>query len=129
MRKPIAAMVCVAAAAAWWTVAGRAADNKNTDWPAYAGDNASTKYSPLEQINKDNVSKLQIVWRKSAMPEELREPYPNVQPTANYQHTPLVIDGVMYMSSSVGAVVALDPATGKTLWFDQLPPRPDGQGV
>ena len=38
-----------------------------------------------------------------------------------------MVDGVLYMSSGVGAVVALDPATGKTLWFDTLPPRPDGQ--
>ena len=40
-----------------------------------------------------------------------------------------MVNGVLYMSSAVGAVVALDPATGKTLWFDTLPPRPDGQGL
>ena len=40
-----------------------------------------------------------------------------------------MVDGLLYMSSAVGAVVALDPATGKTLWFDTLPPRPDGQGL
>ena len=39
-----------------------------------------------------------------------------------------MVDGVLYMSTAVGAVAALDPATGKTLWFDTLPPRPDGQG-
>ena len=37
------------------------------------------------------------------------------QAPANYQHTPLVVGGVMYMSSAVGAVVALDPTTGKTI--------------
>ena len=50
---------------------GRAAD-KNRDWPAYAGDKASTKYSPLDQINKDTVKNLKIAWRQSGVPEELQ---------------------------------------------------------
>jgi len=118
-------LVVVAVAA--WTMAGRAAD-KNRDWPAYAGDKGSTKYSSLDQINKDTIKNLKIAWRRSGMPEELREQFPNTQAPANYQHTPLMVDGVLYISTAVGAVAALDPATGKTLWFDALPPRPDGQG-
>ncbi len=117
----------VAVAVAAWTMSGRAAD-KNHDWPAYAGDKGSTKYSPLDQINKDTIKNLKIAWRRSGMPEELREQFPNTQAPANYQHTPLMVDGVLYVSTAVGAVAALDPATGKTLWFDALPPRPDGQG-
>jgi len=110
-----------------WTVAGGAADG-DRDWPAYAGDKASTKYSPLDQINKATVKNLQIAWRRSGMPEELRTTFPDVQASANYQHTPLVVGGLMYMSSAVGAIVALDPSTGKTVWYDTLPLRPDGQG-
>jgi quinoprotein glucose dehydrogenase len=107
--------------------AGRPAGAGNVDWPAYAGDKASTKYSALDQINADTVGKLQIAWRRSAIPEELRAQFPDGAASANYQHTPLMIDGLLYMSSGVGAVVALDPATGKTVWFDTLPPRADGQ--
>ena len=110
-----------------WTVVGGAADG-DRDWPAYGGDKGGTKYSPLDQINKDTVKNLQIAWRRSGLPEELRPTFPDAQAAANYQHTPLVVDGIMYMSSAVGAVVALDPTTGKTIWFDSLPPRPDGQG-
>jgi quinoprotein glucose dehydrogenase len=110
-----------------WTIGGRAAD-KNHDWPAYAGDKGSTKYSPLDQINKDTIKNLRIAWRRSGLPEEMRDQFPNTQAPANYQHTPLMVDGVLYVSTAVGAVAALDPATGKTLWFDHLPPRPDGQG-
>ena len=110
-----------------WTVVGGAADG-DRDWPAYGGDKGGTKYSPLDQINKDTVKNLQIAWRRSGLPEELRATFPDAQAQANFQHTPLVIDGMMYMSSAVGAVVALDPTTGKTIWFDNLPPRPDGQG-
>lgn len=110
-----------------WTMAGRAAD-RNVNWAAYAGDKASTKYSPLDQINKDTIKNLKIAWRKSGMPEELREMFPMVQAPANYQHTPLMIDGLMYMSTAVGAVMAIDPTTGKTVWFDSLPKRADGLG-
>src|SRR5262245_28333943 len=117
----------VAATVVTWTIAGRAA-GKSVDWPAYAGDRASTKYSPLDQINKDTIKNLKIAWRRSPMLEELRDLFPNTQAPANYQHTPLVVGGVMYISTAVGAVAALDPQTGRTLWIDTLPPRPDGQG-
>jgi quinoprotein glucose dehydrogenase len=104
------------------------AGEQNRDWPAYAGDKASTKYSPLDQIDRDTVGDLQIAWRRSGMPEELLEAFPDVPGPRNYQHTPLMIDGLLYMSSAVGAVVALDPVTGATVWHDTLPPRPDGEG-
>jgi quinoprotein glucose dehydrogenase len=127
MHRKMGLVAVVALGVAIATMAGRAAD-KNRDWPAYAGDKGSTKYSPLDQIDKDNIKNLKIAWRRSGMPEELRETYPNTQAPANYQHTPLMVDGVLYMSTAVGAITALDPATGKTIWFDTLPPRPDGQG-
>ena len=110
-----------------WSLVGDAAD-ADRDWPAYAGDKGSTKYSPLDQINKNNIKNLRVAWTRSGLPEELRASFPDAQAAANYQHTPLVVGGVMYMSSAVGAVVALDPTTGKTIWYDNLPPRPDGQG-
>src|SRR3954469_14182669 len=37
--------------------------NKPGEWPTYGGDLASTRYSPLDQINKDNFSKLEVAWR------------------------------------------------------------------
>jgi quinoprotein glucose dehydrogenase len=121
----LAAVLTLSLAA--WTLIGVAADG-DRDWPAYAGDKGSSKYSPLDQINKDTVGRLRVAWTRSGLPEELRASFPDAQAPANYQHTPLVVGGVMYISSAVGAVVALDPTTGKTLWYDSLPPRPDGQG-
>jgi quinoprotein glucose dehydrogenase len=127
MRRRTLSFAAVAAVAvAAWTIAGRAAD-KDEDWAAYSGDKAATKYSSLDQIKASNVKGLKIAWRKSAVPDELKAIYPEAQGGTNYNHTPLVVDGIMYMSSSVGVVTALDPATGKTLWFDQLPPGPNGQ--
>ena len=128
MRKAALSLLGVLTIAlAAWTLAVGAAD-ADRDWPAYAGDKGSTKYSPLDQINKSTIKNLRIAWTRSGLPEELRSTFPDAQAPANYQHTPLVVGGVMYMSSAVGAVVALDPTTGKTIWYDTLPPRPDGQG-
>jgi len=119
--------IVLTAVLAMTAVPGRAA-NRDTDWPAYGGDKASTKYSPLDQIDRVNIKALTIAWRRSGLPEELRTLYPDAQAPANYQHTPLVVDGLLYMSTAVGVVMALEPTTGKTVWYDTLPPRPDGQG-
>ena len=113
-------------AVALWTIAARAQD-ANKDWPAYSGDKGASKYSTLEQINAGNVKNLRVAWKVSAVPEELRAVYGNAQGGTNYNHTPLMIDGMLYMSSSVGAVTALDPASGKVIWFDRLPPGANGQ--
>src|SRR5262245_63688662 len=86
--------VLLMAALGMWTRTGRAADAKS-DWPAYAGDKGSTKYSPLDQINATTVKNLRVAWRQSAMPEELRAAFPGTQGPPNYQHTPLVVDGLM----------------------------------
>jgi quinoprotein glucose dehydrogenase len=126
-RSIFTVLLALAVGAGIWTVTNQAAGG-NTDWPAYAGDKASTKYSPLDQITRNNVAGLTLVWRRSGLPEELRPLYPDAQAPANYQHTPIVVDGLLYMSTAVGVVMALDPATGKTVWYDTLPPRADGPG-
>jgi quinoprotein glucose dehydrogenase len=122
-NKMLASGVIVVVAVAVWTTAGRAAD-KNRDWPAYSGDKASTKYSPLDQIDRNSIKNLRIAWRQSAMPAELRQWYPNVVASNNYEHTPLMVDGLLYMSTAVGLVTALDPTTGKVVWFDRPAERP-----
>ena len=101
-------------------------DSKSHDWPAYSGDKASTKYSPLDQINKDTVGRLQIAWRQSGVPAELKAIWPDANASTNFQNTPIMVDGLLYMSSGVGSVVALDAATGKVVWFD-VPPHEEGK--
>ena len=129
MRRRTLSFAAVALAIiAFWSFSSRAADRKE-DWPAYSGDKGATKYSALDQITSGNVKNLRVAWKQSFVPPELRAVYGEATGGTNYNHTPLVVDGVMYMSSGVGAVTALDPATGKVLWFDRLPPRPDGQGL
>ena len=109
----LAALVGLLAA----TMIGEAQVGKG-EWPAYSADKASTKYSPLDQINKDNVRDLRIVWRQSATPLEVRRPGTPAQGPINYPHTPLMVGGLLYMSTGLGTIAALDPATGKVVWFN-----------
>ena len=99
---------------------------QDVEWTAYAGSNASLKYSPLEQINPETVADLQIVWRQSATPHEVRRGDDAPVPI-NYQNTPIMVGRRLYMSTGYGTVAALDPASGAVLWFDE-PAAPDGEG-
>jgi quinoprotein glucose dehydrogenase len=81
------------------------------EWRSYASDPMATKYSLLDQINKDNVKDLRIAWRWS--PD-------NFGPARDYnwQATPIVVNGVLYVTAgSRRDVVAIDGSTGETLWM------------
>src|SRR4029078_2314708 len=91
------------------------------DWTTYGADLASTRYSPLDQINKDNFSKLQIAWRLNTN---------NLGPTSDrlYSSTPLMVNGVLYSTAGTArSVVALNPGTGQMLWMYQLEEGERGQ--
>src|SRR5215471_19055394 len=89
------------------------------EWRAWAADKASTRYSPLDQINAATVKNLKIAWRQSANPEGLRQLIPNMRPApTNYQNTPLMVGGLLYMSTGMGTVAALNPGTGQVVWLD-----------
>jgi glucose dehydrogenase len=84
------------------------------EWRYYAGDAASSKYSPLAQIARENVSGLEVAWRWDSVDNEIARTSP-ARPGA-YQDTPLLVNGVLYTTTSLGVYVALEPATGRTLW-------------
>jgi quinoprotein glucose dehydrogenase len=80
----------------------------DTDWPAYGGNAAGTRYSTLSQIDRSNVSRLQVAWT-----------YDTADGPGDSQTQPLVVDGVMFGLTPTHKVIALDGATGKLLWkFD-----------
>jgi len=77
------------------------------DWSAYGGGPLNDHYSSLLQINRTNVSSLQVVWSFDAGEE------------GGLQTSPIVVDGVLYGLTPTQKVIALDAATGKLLWkFD-----------
>ena len=81
------------------------------EWRHYGGDLGSTKYSPLDQINRDNVADLQVAWR-------WRTDNFGRRLDLNYQATPLMVGGVLYTTAGWRRnVVAIDGATGETLWM------------
>jgi quinoprotein glucose dehydrogenase len=96
---------------------------RDGEWRSHGGDSASTKYAPLDQINKDNVSRLQIAWRRPAVDPSLVGNGPTFSYSHDFRATPLMIDGVLYSSNGIGLVEAFDPSTGKTVWIQQ--PFPD----
>jgi quinoprotein glucose dehydrogenase len=86
----------------------------NGEWRYYGGDAHSTKYSPLDQINRENVGKLQVAWTWKAQ---------NFGPRAdpNYEVTPLMVHGVLYFTAGMRRdTIAVDAATGETLWMYRL---------
>ncbi|MGE3509338.1 MAG: PQQ-binding-like beta-propeller repeat protein [Vicinamibacterales bacterium] len=98
------------------------------EWRAYASTTASTKYSPLDQIHAGNAQDLRVVWRQSAIPESLRggRAVSELPLPTNYQHTPLMVGGLLYMSTGFGSVAALDPTTGAVVWHERMPARDEG---
>jgi quinoprotein glucose dehydrogenase len=93
-------------------------------WPAYAGDNAATHYSPLTDIGPTNVSALSVAWEWATGEQPMQEF--GAQP-GNFQNTPLMIDNVLYVSTPYNRVVALDAETGKEIWSYDPKAYEDGQ--
>jgi quinoprotein glucose dehydrogenase len=89
------------------------------EWPAYAGTYAAARYSPLAQINRDNAKNLRIAWRWKSPDMAIKQAKPEIGPSFVNESTPLMIGGVLYTSTSLSQVAAIDAATGETKWvFD-----------
>ncbi|MSR07339.1 MAG: pyrroloquinoline quinone-dependent dehydrogenase [Gemmatimonadetes bacterium] len=97
------------------------------DWRWYGGTAGGQKYSSLDQINAGNVRNLRIVWRQAAAPAEVRQGRP-APIGGNFQHTPLMVGGLLLMRSEAGPVTALDPTTGKVVWVDGKAASAPGSG-
>ena len=116
---PVALVTCFAA------VAAAGVHAQDVEWRSYGSDVAGTKYSPLDQINRETIDALRIVWRQSVLPDAVRQGR-NIEPPVGAQNTPLMADGRLYISTAIGTAAALDAASGALLWFDRPPDR-DGQ--
>ena len=88
-------------------------------WSSYGGDKAFTRYSPLDQINRDNVKNLQFVWERPAVDPLLTTKFPDIKAPNYFRGTPIIINGVLYAPDGVGLVEAFDAATGQTKWVQQ----------
>ena len=84
------------------------------EWLHHRGTPHSTNYSPLDLIHADNVADLEVAWR-------WKSDNFGASPWPNYQVTPLMANGVLYATAGARrAVVAIDAATGETIWMYRL---------
>lgn len=101
-----------AAALASLQAAGRDEKGPNGEWRWYGGDAGASRYSPLKQINRSNVKDLKVAWIHKT--GDARE-----RPATVIECTPIVVDGIMYITTCQVKVQAVEAATGKLLWeFD-----------
>ena len=100
---------------------GSVAQNKTKvshdgEWPAYGRDPGGSRYSPLTQINRDDVKNLKVAWtyRTGAADVKGRSAH-----NAAFEATPIFVDGTLYLSTPFNRVIALDPLKGTERWsFD-----------
>jgi quinoprotein glucose dehydrogenase len=109
-----------------WTPLHSAESDSN--WSYYGGNKKFNRYAPLDQINADNVHNLQIAWRKPALSPAIQLAYPELRISGNLRSTPIFIDGVLYATNGVGLAIAIDPATGDSIWTQQ-PQAPTLQAI
>ncbi|OOG73666.1 PQQ-dependent dehydrogenase, methanol/ethanol family [Algoriphagus sp. A40] len=93
-----------------WIDYERLANREAKDWLTLGGDHMMQHYSPLNQINKENVDELGYSWEYDASTIIGNVP-------RGLEATPIVVDGIMYTSGAWGAVYAIDAKTGKQLWI------------
>ena len=86
------------------------------DWVSYGGDPGGMRHSPLRQINTTNVASLREAWTFDTGDVSDGSTLPS---RTAFETTPLIIDGVLYLTTPFCRVIALDPDTGRQLWaFD-----------
>src|SRR6202140_3744238 len=86
---------------------------RDTDWPSYGNDPGGMRYSPLAQINRENVSKLKVAWMFHT--GDISEGKGR-RKRSGFETTPLLIDGTLYLTTPFNRVIALDPRTGEQRW-------------
>ena len=103
------------------------AQDPKLEWRHYGGDAGGNRYSPLTQIDRRNVTRLEVAWEYHTGDVSDGK---DGRPWSAFEATPIVADGVMYVSTPFSRVVALDAQTGKPIWrFDpraDLRAPPDG---
>jgi quinoprotein glucose dehydrogenase len=85
----------------------------NTEWPNYGNDPGGMRYSPLSDINRENVSKLRVAWifHTGDVSDGAHD-----RKRSGFESTPILVDGTLYFTTPFNRIIALDPATGKQRW-------------
>lgn len=92
------------------------ADEAMADWPHPHGNIAQWKYSPLNQINVETAENLEIVWKWESADTPLANDHPALRRSQN-QAQPIMVGGVLYVTTASSQIAALDAATGEQIWL------------
>src|SRR6266851_2147351 len=106
------------------TLNSRAQSKGDVGWPTYSNDPDGTRFSPAQQINRDNVAQLKVAWtfRTGALPHD-----EELDHKAAFEATPILIDGKLFLSTPYDHVIALNAVNGAKLWeFDPKLEHPYG---
>ncbi|MCW7538515.1 PQQ-binding-like beta-propeller repeat protein [Aquabacterium sp. A7-Y] len=120
-RKSILAGIVACLAAQHTMVSAQPAQaRRDVEWRSYAASNASSKYAPANQIHAGNVGALVEKWVWDS-PDNAFVEAANAEGTKllwphAYESTPLMVDGKLYVSTSLSQVAAIDASSGQTLW-------------
>jgi quinoprotein glucose dehydrogenase len=113
---PIAGLVLIASVIGISISNAQSANDAPADWPSYGGDAGGSRYSPLTQINKANVAQLTVAWELHT--GDVSDGSGGLA-KSEFEATPIVVGGTMFVSTPFNRVLALDPTTGKEKWnFD-----------
>src|SRR2546423_9257618 len=82
-------------------------------WSYYGHDAGGMRYSPLAQINRENVAKLKVAWTFHT--GEISDGR-GARKRTGFETTPIVVDGTLYLTTPYNRVIALDPETGAQRW-------------
>jgi glucose dehydrogenase len=113
MRRPLRVVVLVVIAV---SLGAAVAPSKQVEWLYYGGDPGGMKYSSLTDVDASNVQRLRVAWQWKhwETPLEQYKTSPGF-----FESTPLMIDGVLYVTTPYNSIAAVDAETGKELWrFD-----------
>ena len=88
--------------------------DNSSEWTAYGRNVQGTRYLPALGITRDNVHRLELAWTYRTGEADSR--FATTKPTA-FETTPIIVDGLMYLSTPLGRVIALDPSTGRERWI------------
>ena len=96
-----------------WAAAPTTSDTAGDSWPYYGHDAGGMRFSPLIQINRDNVSTLKVAWTFHT--GDISE-NSGRRKRSGFETTPLLVDGRLYLTTAFNRIIALDPETGSQLW-------------
>ena len=97
----------------WNCCVSAPADSAPDDWPCYGHDAGGSRYSPLTQINRENVEKLKVAWTFHTGDTSDGK---GTRRRSGFETTPLLVDGTLYLTTPFNRVIALDPETGSQRW-------------